>query len=144
MVQTDFKPFTVAVVKTWDFYFPFCLKRLTLQELIWVVVSLVNLSCPQPISEKTLSNWEEISKFSLDKISKFGVNSCHLLWQRNAWHIETHCSNCIISSFIGSVLCLGRKQLYNVQWKIFLTLLIISSIPSKNGSNTIRNCNDLS
>lgn len=110
MVQTDFWVIHCAVVKTSELLFSFLSAMAHLWELIWVVVSLVNLFCPQPISKKTLSNWEEISKFSLDKISNFGVNSCHLLWQRNAWHIQAPCLfRRLLSGFIGSALCLALK-----------------------------------
>lgn len=140
------QPFTVAVVKTWGLLFSFLSAKAHLQELIWVVVSLLNLSCPQPISEKTLSNCEKISKFFLDKISKCGVNSCHLLWQRNVWHTQIHCLLQLHSIQLHRKCFMfsSKMILCNWQWKIFQTVNYLINPLQKNGSNTIRNVNDLS
>lgn len=118
------KPLTVTVVKMWGLLFSFLSEKAHLQELIWVAVSLVNLCCPQPISEKTLSNWEEISKFLLDKISKFGVNSCHLLWQRNVWRTQILCllKLYFIWLYRKCFMFHSKTILCDWQWKIFQTV----------------------
>lgn len=104
------EPFTLAVVKTWKLLFSFLSAKAHLQKLIWVVVSLVNLSCPQPISEKTLSNWEEISKFFWIKSQSLELIVA-ICYGREMSDTYRHAVslNCMLSSFIGNALCVAFK-----------------------------------
>lgn len=109
-----------------------------------VVVNLVNLSCPQPFLVHYLTA-KKISKFFLDKISKCGVNSCHLLWQRNIWHTQIHCFLQLhsIQLYRRCFMFSPKMNFYATGNANFQTVNYLINPLQKNGSNIIK-CNDLS
>lgn len=105
-----FQPFTVAVVKTWDFYFLFCLQRLTSRNSFeWLSAWLI---CPvhNPFLRRHYLTVKRFpSSFWIKSLSVELIVAICYGRETSDIHRYTVSCNCILSSSIGNVLCLALK-----------------------------------